>query len=250
MKKLAVLNHKGGSGKTTTAINLGAALALKGKKVLLIDLDPQGGLTEALMVDLGDHLPTVSEILTGEAEPKAAYRTVRGLTVIPAGPDLAETEKRLIQERPRDAVLALKEALSGVRGFDYVLVDCPPSLGTLALGGVVYAGAVIIPLQAQYMALAGLEKVLRMIAAIREAGIPLEIDGVLPCLYDVRTNLSRQVEEKVREAFGKKVFKTIIRQSVSLAEAPARGMDIFAYRPNSRGAEDYAALAEEVIRHG
>lgn len=248
MRKIAVINQKGGTGKTTTTVNLGAALSGWGRKVLLVDLDPQCGLTESLGIPDGDL--SVSELLTGKAEPKDVYCVAAGMTVVPSTPGLAETEKRLLRDRPKDYPLCLRDALRGVRGFDYVFIDCPPSLGALSLMGMVGAQSILVPLQTQFMALNGLEKILAMMKTLRRTGFPLELFGVLPCMYDVRTSLSRQVETHLRESLGDKVFKTVIRQSVSLAEAPARCMDIFSYQPGSRGAEDYAALAEEVLGHG
>jgi chromosome partitioning protein len=248
MRKITVINQKGGTGKTTTVVSLGAALAELGREVLLVDLDPQAGLTESLGVDTSGK-PTVAEVLTRRAEPREAFQNPGRLTVLPASPALAETEKRILRERQADYPLALKEALAGLRGVDFVIVDCPPSLGALSLMGMVYSGSLLIPLQTHYMALNGLEKILGMVKTIREAGFPMEILGILPCMYDVRTSLSRQVEEQLRNTLGSKVFGTVIRQSVSLAEAPARSMDIFSYQPNGRGAADYRALAQEVLRH-
>jgi chromosome partitioning protein len=249
MRKITVINQKGGTGKTTTVVNLGAALAELGREVLLVDLDPQAGLTESLGVATAGK-PTVAEVLAREAEPREAFHNLGHLAVLPASPPLAETEKRILRERPSDYPLALSDALSGLRGFDFILVDCPPSLGALSLMGMVYSGSLLIPLQTHYMALNGLEKILGMVRTIREAGFRMEILGILPCMYDVRTSLSRQVEEHLRETLREKVFRTVIRQSVSLAEAPARSMDVLSYRPNGRGAEDYRALAQEVLRHG
>ena len=249
MRKITVINQKGGTGKTTTVVSLGAALAELGREVLLLDLDPQAGLTESLGVDAAGK-PTVAELLTGKAEPREAFRNLGHMTVVPASPGLAETEKRILRERHSDYPLALKAALAGLRGFDFVIVDCPPSLGALSLMGMVYSGSLLIPLQTHYMALNGLEKILAMVKTVREAGFPMEILGILPCMYDGRTSLSRQVEEHLRETLGAKVFRTVIRQSVSLAEAPARSMDILSYQPNGRGAQDYRALAQEVMRHG
>jgi len=249
MRKITVINQKGGTGKTTTAVNLGAALSEIGREVLLVDLDPQAGLTESLGVETSGR-PTVAEVLTREAEPREAFHAFPHLTVLPSSPVLAETEKRILRERPSDYPLALKDALAGMRGFDFVIVDCPPSLGALSLMGMVYSGSLLIPLQTQYMALNGLEKILGMVKTIREAGFPIEILGILPCMYDVRTSLSRQVEEHLRETLRDKVFRTVIRQSVCLAEAPARSKDVLSYQPGGRGAEDYRALAQEVLRHG
>jgi chromosome partitioning protein len=249
MRKITVINQKGGTGKTTTAVNLGAALSEMGREVLLVDLDPQAGLTESLGVETSGR-PTVAEVLTREVEPREAFHALHHFTVLPSSPVLAETEKRILRERPSDYPLALKDALAGMRGFDFVIVDCPPSLGALSLMGMVYSGSLLIPLQTQYMALNGLEKILGMMKTIREAGFPMEILGILPCMYDVRTSLSRQVEEHLRETLRDKVFRTVIRQSVSLAEAPARSKDVLSYQPGGRGAEDYRALAQEVLRHG
>jgi len=248
LRKITVINQKGGTGKTTTVVNLGAALAELGREVLLLDLDPQAGLTESLGVKTAGN-PTIAEVLTRDAEPREAFHDLGHLTVLPASPGLAETEKRILREKPSDYPLALREAMSGIRGFDFVLVDCPPSLGALSLMGMVYSGSLLIPLQTHYMALNGLEKILGMVKTIREAGFPMAILGILPCMYDVRTSLSRQVEEHLRNTLRDKVFRTVTRQSVSLAEAPARSMDVLSYQPNGRGAEDYRALAQEVLRH-
>ncbi len=200
MRKIAVINQKGGTGKTTTAVNLGAALSRQGREVLLVDLDPQCGLTESLGIPDGDL--SVSELLAGKAEAGDVWCVAAEMKVVPSTPGLAETEKRLLRDRSKDYPLCLRDALRGVRGLDYVLIDCPPSLGALSLMGMVGAQSVLVPLQTQFMALNGLEKILGMMKTLRQTGFPLDLFGVLPCMYDVRTSLSRQVETHLRESLG------------------------------------------------
>jgi len=250
---VAVANQKGGVGKTTTAINLATSLALGGRKVLLVDVDPQGNLTSGLgskaqRADAG----TVYEALLLGGEPDSFLLSTRvaNLSLLPADRNLtgAEIEMVLLPERE----LRLKRILDPLRArFDHIFIDCPPSLGLLTLNALVAADAVLIPLHCEYFALEGLADLVGTMRRVRGGLNPsLEIDGVLLTMYDDRTNLGQLVARDVREFFKEKVFNTIIPRNVKLGEAPSHGMPAALYDAKSRGAAAYAALAKEVLaRH-
>jgi chromosome partitioning protein len=246
---LAVLNQKGGVGKTTTAVNLGAALALRGRRVLLVDLDPQSNLTDHLGVDLAEGQTTSYDVLTSEvalAEAAVPTRTP-GLSVVPADEDLAAAEVELADVAGRELRLRRAVERLGPDRFDWLLVDCPPSLGLLTLNAMAACEEVLITLQTEYFALRGLGQLSRIVALVREGINPtLRIAGIVPTLVHPVTNLAREVLQEVAEHFEGRVFKTRIRQNVRLAEAPGHGQHIFEYAPTSAGAEDYRALAEEL----
>ena len=257
MRRIALINQKGGVGKTTTTVNLGAALALLGKRVLVVDLDPQANLSVHLDCRLEDEGLSIYDVLTGNCGLAAAVRptSVENLFVVPSHIDLSGAELELAaafgRERLlKDAIEAWLEADEGVNGgssFDYILFDCPPSLGLLSVNGMVAAGEVILTLQTEFFALQGMSKLVDVIGLLRKRLNPeLEIAGILPCLYDTRLKLAREVLAEIRSYFPGKVGRPI-GKNVKLAEAPSYGQTIFEYAPDSSGAQDYRSLAEMVV---
>ena len=250
---IAVANQKGGVGKTTTAINLSACLAEKNKKVLTLDMDPQGNTTSGLGVDKNQAENTVYELILDESElSECIYPSVmENLSVIPSNINLSGAEIELIGFENKEYLL--KSKLDMIRSdYDYIIIDCPPSLNLLTINAMAAADSVIVPIQCEYYALEGLSQLIHTIDLIKERLNPkLEIEGVVFTMYDARTNLSLQVVENVKENLDKNIYKTIIPRNVRLAEAPSYGMPINLYDPKSdsrsAGAEAYRYLAEEVI---
>ena len=246
---VALANQKGGVGKTTTAVNLGAALAREGYEVLIVDMDPQGNASSGLGILERDNIPTVYDVLVRGL---AAFRAVRRpegyrtLSVIPANRDLVGAEVELVGVRDRETLL--RESLAPIaEDYDYVLVDCPPSLGLLTLNTLAAADSVLIPIQCEYYALEGLSQLLNTIRLVQRSLNPdLAIEGVLLTMYDQRLSLSRQVATEAKKYFGPRVFDTVIPRNVSIAEAPGFGRAVADYSPASSGARRYAALAREV----
>ncbi len=244
---LAVANQKGGVGKTTTAISVAAALAILERKVLLVDFDPQGNSTGGL--GSGKEGPTVYDWLSGDASFDSIARStdLSFLTLLPANRDLVGAEVELVSAERREFRLA--EKLAPVRGrFEYVLVDCPPSLGFLTLNALTAADGVLVPIQCEYFALEGVSELLSTVDRVKESLNPgLAVEGILPTMWDERTNLSRQVLEEIRRFFGEKVFRQVIPRNVRLGEAPSYGKPIFLYDVRSKGAEAYLAVARELL---
>lgn len=241
---IAISNHKGGVGKTTTAINLGAGLHREGERVLLIDLDPQANLTQSLGITEPER--TIYGALKG-SYPIPELQILPGFNLVPSTLDLSGAEIELSSEAGREYLLA--EILEPIReNYGYILIDSPPSLGLLTINAFTSAGSVLIPLQAQYLALQGLSKLLEVIEKIRRRlNKELSLAGVVVTQYDSRKVLNRNILETIEEHFKGEVFSTRVRDNVALAEAPTQGVDIFRYNPKSYGAEDYLALAQELI---
>jgi len=244
---ISIANHKGGVGKTTSAINIGAGLNILGKNILLIDLDSQANLTQSLGVV--DPEETIYGALRGEYKLQP-IQILKGLDLIPSTLDLSGAEIELSGEAGREYIL--REILEPLRGlYDYILIDNPPSLGLLTINSFTASQEVYIPLQAQYLAMRGLSKLIEVISKIqRRLNKKLEIGGVFVTQYDSRKVLNRTVGNDIETYFKDKVFKTKIRDNVALAEAPIKGEDIFRYSPNSYGSEDYLALCKEIIKRG
>ena len=248
---IAIANQKGGVGKTTTAINLGACLAVAEKRTLIIDVDPQGNATSGMGLERGELEQSVYDVLVEGADVFAvARREVHFpyLDMVPSTRDLVGAEVELVNTEDRE--LVLRRQLQGIREeYDYVLVDCPPSLGLLTLNTMAAADSVLIPIQCEFYALEGLSQLLNTVRLVqRNLNQRLEIDGVLLTMFDQRLNLSKQVAEEAKEYFGDRVFQTVIPRNVRLAEAPSFGKPIVLYDILSAGAQAYLALAREIIK--
>jgi chromosome partitioning protein len=247
---LAVSNQKGGVGKTTTAVNLATAMAAVNKKVLVIDLDPQGNASTSLGIDHKHRAVNTYHLLVGDAKVDQAVvaTSVPNLFVIPSGVDLAAAELELVDVENRHARLKNALAEQGSE-YDFVLIDCPPSLGLLTLNALVAAHAVMVPLQAEFLALEGISHLVRTIERIRKGFNPnLEIQGIVLTMVDKRNNLSEMVESDVRSYFGEKVYTTVIPRNVRISEAPSHGKPILLYDLKSTGAQAYLNLAGEVLK--
>ena len=246
---IAVANQKGGVGKTTTAVNLSTSLAKKGKKVILIDGDPQGNATSGLGVEK-DLDNSIYDVLVEEVDIKTTLQDtcVKTLKVCPSNMDLAGAEVELVSQMSRE--FRLKEKIDPIKDeFDYIIIDCPPSLGLITLNSFTAADSVLIPVQCEYYALEGLGQLLNTINLVKKhLNKNLEIEGAVLTMYDMRTNLSNQVVKEVKRYFDDKVYKTVIPRNIKLSEAPSFGMPIGLYDPKSKGARAYEKLAKEVMK--
>ena len=251
-KIIAVVNQKGGVGKTTTTINLGAALAEHGCKVLLVDLDPQGNASTGLGIDPEQRELTSYDLLTAEVELNQVVlpTSVANLLIIPATVDLSSAEIDLAASPRRSFLLydALRQAAMSSFGFDFVLIDCPPSLSLLTVNAMVAAHSVLVPLQSEFFALEGLSQLMLTVREVRQTANPdLRIEGIVLTMYDARNNLSQQVESDARENLGELVFETVIPRNVRISEAPSFSMPVLEYDDASKGALAYRELAMEIL---
>lgn len=248
-RTIAIANQKGGVGKTTTAINLSACLAEKGKKVLAVDMDPQGNMTSGLGVDKDSVENTIYNLIIGEAKMEEVLikNVLENLDIIPTNIDLSGAEIELLDVEEKEYIV--RNEIDKIKdNYDFIIIDCPPSLSMLTINAMTTADSVLVPIQCEYYALEGLSQLIHTVELVRDRLNPkLTIEGVVFTMYDARTNLSLQVVENVKDNLEHTIYKTIIPRNIRLAEAPSYGIPINKYDPKSAGAESYLRLADEVI---
>lgn len=248
-KTIAIANQKGGVGKTTTAINLSASIALAGREILVVDIDPQGNTTSGLGFDRSELTSSIYDVISGRADitETVLETSVENLRLLPSSIDLIAAEVELVDVEGREYIL--KRALERISDrFEFIIIDCPPSLGLLTLNGLVAANSVLVPVQCEYYALEGLGMLSRTIELVQSAFNPeLQIEGVLLTMFDRRTSISHQVADEVRRFFGDRVYSTVIPRNVTLSEAPSFGKPVMLYDARSKGAQSYLKLAKEIL---
>lgn len=248
-KIIAFANQKGGVGKTTTCVNLSAYLAVMGKKVLIVDMDPQGNATSGVGIDKTGDVKSIYNIITGENTPEEVVKhtNIKGLDIIPSELNLAGAEIELVQMDSRENII--KNILNKLRNsYDYITIDCPPSLGLLTVNSLTASNSIVIPIQCEFYALEGLSQLMNTIKLVKKhLNSAIDIEGVVLTMRDSRSNLVNQVSSEIRKFFGKKVYKVSIPRNIRLAEAPSHGKPISSYDPKSKGALAYLALAEEFL---
>ena len=251
-KVIAFSNQKGGVGKTTTCVNMSAYLASLGKKVLIIDLDPQGNATTGIGINKGSVKNAIYHVLTDEVEIKDATvaTEIENLSIVPSTIDLAGAEVELVYLKNREKRLC-EAVQKAIKDYDYITIDCPPSLGLLTINALTCADSIIIPIQCEYYALEGLSQLMNTIKLVKKHLNPrLEIEGVSLTMYDGRAIVSRQIAEEIRKFFGKKVFDTIIPRNIRVSEAPSHGVPVMIHAPSSTGAKGYLELTKEFLTKG
>ena len=251
-KIIAIANQKGGVGKTTTTINLGASLAEQGQKVLIVDLDPQGNASTGLGIDPESRVTTTYDVLLDEADPRdAMHQTATpNLSIIPTNTDLSSADMELLSNEKRSFLLHDALRVPDLDPFDFVLIDCPPSLNLLTVNALMAAHSVLVPLQSEFFALEGLSQLMMTIREVRQIGnTELRLEGVVLTMVDLRNNLSQQVEQDARDNLGELVFDTIVPRNVRLSEAPSFALPVLEYDTYSKGAAAYRALAEEILEN-
>lgn len=247
MRKIAVVNQKGGVGKTTSTLNIAAGLSRRKKRVMLIDLDPQAHLTCSLGITTAEIENSIYDVLTDAATLTEASMIREGMAVIPTALSLSAAEIELITEPGKE--FRLKNSVDRLAGYDYLFIDCPPSLGILTVNALTAVNEIFIPLQAEFLALQGMSHLIKTIEIVKQRLNPnLEISGIIATRFDRRRKLSNEVIETISQYFGEKLFTTRIRENVSLAEAPSFGCSIFEYKPRSNGAKDYTQLCQEILK--